>query len=361
MIMPLAFLFTVLLVPVFRGEFWKLGAIKLEHRELILASLFIQVLIISVIHGQLSPEIASALHLVSYAFGIGFVWFNRNVIGMPIIVLGGLLNVLAIAVNNGVMPARIGALRTAGIAFDTGDFENSAPVDDARLWFLGDVFAIPERFPFSNVFSVGDIFLVLGGAITVHVVCGSKVVPQRWRAKVNLTDAARQAIEAEAAAATAAEAATETSAEVELTESQPVSAIAASTEATTDLAASNETASTHNATTANTGAEDTTASTSSPAEKIASVFGKRQLVDDQVATNSQPQSNTTAPAEPTLTPVPQQPATPDVAPAISMSPAPTLNAMFAQDNRPLVQRNSTLDEPLADDVTANSLETMSAG
>ncbi len=215
MIIAFAFLFTVLLVPVFRGQFWKLGAIKLERRELILGALVIQVLIISVVHGRLSADIAATLHLLSYALAIGFVWFNRNVIGMPVIVLGGLLNVIVIAANDGVMPASISALDRAGIPYDTGDFENSAPVEDARLWFLGDVFAIPEGFPFSNVFSIGDVLLILGGAITVHVVCGSKLVPNRWRAKVNLVDAARQVespIITESKASTESKTSTESSA-----------------------------------------------------------------------------------------------------------------------------------------------------
>ena len=31
-----------------------------------------------------------------------------------------------------------------------------------RLWFLGDVFALPARLPLANVFSVGDLLIGLG-------------------------------------------------------------------------------------------------------------------------------------------------------------------------------------------------------
>lgn len=298
MIIAFAFLFTVLLVPLFGGQFWKLGAIKLERRELILASLIIQVLIISVVHGRLSTDIASSLHLISYALAIGFVWFNRNVIGMPIIVLGGLLNVLVIAANDGVMPARIGALETAGIPYDTGDFENSAPVEDANLWFLGDVFAIPEGFPFSNVFSIGDVLLIFGGAVTVHVVCGSKLVPLRWRAKVNLTDAARQFVEAE------------------------------SDENDTTAIKSNE-------------SEVTPPAPPAPTTPVAT---------EPVPV---PAILAAPPTEPAAEPTPEQPTTPDVAPPAVIADGPlgqaaSLAAMFAQDNPPVVYRRDELHDLTGD-------------
>ncbi len=323
MIIAFAFLFTVLLVPLFGGQFWKLGAIKLERRELILASLIIQVLIISVVHGRLSESIASSLHLVSYALAIGFVWFNRNVIGMPIIVLGGLLNVLVIAANDGVMPARIGALETAGIPYDTGDFENSAPVEDAKLWFLGDVFAIPEGFPFSNVFSIGDVLLILGGAVTVHVVCGSKLVPLRWRAKVNLTDAAREAIDAEAEAAAEAELDEKAEAASPAPPKTPVSTEPVPVPAILAAPAAEQ-------------------SDEQPDETDASDESEHHV-------GEQPDADQTH-ADQTVTdqPVAEQPLTPDVAPPVVVAEGPlgakTLAAMFAQDNPPVVYRRDELHE-----------------
>ena len=43
-------------------------------------------------------------------------------------------------------------------------FANAAYVEHARLWFLGDVFAIPASWPLANVFSVGDVLIALGAA-----------------------------------------------------------------------------------------------------------------------------------------------------------------------------------------------------
>ena len=63
-----------------------------------------------------------------------FVW---------VVAVGGLLNFIAIAANGGVMPARAGALRAAGLDANSGDFANSDVVHNAHVRFLGDVFAIP--------------------------------------------------------------------------------------------------------------------------------------------------------------------------------------------------------------------------
>ena len=74
------------------------------------------------------------------------------------------------------MPADAGALRTAGMTADPEAFTNSAALADAKVAFLGDVFAFPAWMPAANVFSVGDVLLVLGGWILAHHVCGSRVI-----------------------------------------------------------------------------------------------------------------------------------------------------------------------------------------
>ena len=92
------------------------------------------------------------------------------------IALGGLMNVVAIAANGGVMPARLGALQAAGLdVAGAGEFTNSDAVEGANLAFLGDVFAIPAGWPGANVFSVGDVVIVLGALLALHALCGSRL------------------------------------------------------------------------------------------------------------------------------------------------------------------------------------------
>ena len=52
----------------------------------------------------------------------------------------------------------------AGVSPPGNVFANSAYVANARLWFLGDVFAVPASWPFANVFSIGDVLIAVGAA-----------------------------------------------------------------------------------------------------------------------------------------------------------------------------------------------------
>ncbi len=175
MITAVCFLLAVASVPLLGGDLVRLGEIRLQRWWAIAAALVLQIAVISVFPDQLGPTASGVLHVFSYLLALVFVWANRHLGGMVVIVAGGLMNLAAIAANGGVMPAQRSALERAGIIADSPTFENSAPVDDARLWFLGDVFAIPSGVPFANVFSIGDVVLVLGGAILVHHVCDTRL------------------------------------------------------------------------------------------------------------------------------------------------------------------------------------------
>jgi Family of unknown function (DUF5317) len=178
MILGLVFIACVLSVPLARGRLSALGELRLRHGWLALAGIGVQILIISVVSG--APELVSeGVHMLSYLLLGAFAWFNRRIPGVPVIMLGGLLNFIAIAANGGVMPADPEiAVKMAG----EGGFQNSGGMDDPRLLFLGDIFATPSWFPLYNVYSVGDALIVLGVLILLHGVCGTRLVPRRWRA-----------------------------------------------------------------------------------------------------------------------------------------------------------------------------------
>ena len=66
------------------------------------------------------------------------------------------------------------ALRIAGI--DTsGGFANSAAVEHPRFFLLGDVIPVPGPWPIGNVLSVGDLVIVAGALILLHVTCRSRL------------------------------------------------------------------------------------------------------------------------------------------------------------------------------------------
>ena len=167
-----AFAAALVTVPLAGGSLRRLAQVELRWTSLLFVSLFIQVVIIEIVPAD-TPGL-NVLHLSSYALAAGFLVCNRRLPGMWLVVAGAAGNVAAIAANGGVMPASQRALEIAGKAGATEHFANSAAVAHARLQFLGDVFAIPQGFPLANVFSVGDVLLVIGGAVMVHSLCGSR-------------------------------------------------------------------------------------------------------------------------------------------------------------------------------------------
>ncbi len=180
MILGLVFIACLLTVPLARGRLTALADLQLRKSWLAVAGIGVQILIISVLPGG-TAGLHEVIHMFSYALLGAFVWFNRGIRGVPLIMAGGLLNFIAIAANGGVMPADPDlAMHVAGAE----GFVNAGAVADPNLLFLGDVFATPGWVPLYNVYSVGDATIVLGVFVLLHAVCGTRLVPRRWRAVV---------------------------------------------------------------------------------------------------------------------------------------------------------------------------------
>jgi hypothetical protein len=166
-------------VPLTGGRLGALADIRPRHTWAILTAVAAQI-VITTIAPDGSASLHAGLHVGTYAVAAIFVVANRRLPGLWLIALGAGLNLLVIAVNGGVMPADRDALERAGLPVISGEFENSTVLEDPELPVLGDVFAVPEPLPFANVFSVGDILLVLGGLVALHRSCGSRLVPEAF-------------------------------------------------------------------------------------------------------------------------------------------------------------------------------------
>ncbi len=180
-ILGIAYLLCLLSVPLARGRLSALADVQLRAPWLAGGAITIQILIVSVFPAELGA-FGEPLHVLSYVLLGGFAWANRRLVGVPIVAMGGLLNFFCITVNGGVMPADPDALAAIGRTPAGDEFINSTALADPRLAFLGDIIATPASWPVSNVYSVGDL-LILGGAfVLLHVACGSRLVPARFRA-----------------------------------------------------------------------------------------------------------------------------------------------------------------------------------
>src|SRR4051794_22260272 len=96
---------------------------------------------------------------------------NRTLPGLAVIALGGALNLTAITLNGGVMPASRAAMAVAGIPAEPG-FANSSVLAHPRLLALGDVIGVPGPWPLGNVLSAGDLVIYAGLLILLHRACG---------------------------------------------------------------------------------------------------------------------------------------------------------------------------------------------
>jgi hypothetical protein len=170
-ILVAAALIGLLTVPLAGGRLSLLGQLPFRAVWAVWSSIAIQ-LSITVAGAHVPASAAEVLHVISYALSAWCIFANRHLAGMWLVAVGGGMNLAAIVANGGSMPATAWAWRTSGLdAVGPGQFENSAVSSGSRLWFLGDVFAVPHGWPFANVFSVGDVVIVAGLLLLAHRAC----------------------------------------------------------------------------------------------------------------------------------------------------------------------------------------------
>jgi hypothetical protein len=173
MIIVVASIAAILTVPLTGRSLAPLAKLQLRRVWLVWLSLGLQ-LLITLLPG-FPTRLGQPLHLFTFALSAGFLWSNRRLPGAYFVALGAGLNLAVIAANNGTMPASEWAWNTAGYPVLSDHFANSNVAHGARLWWLGDVFAIPKGWPFANVFSVGDVVIVVAVAYLAHALCRRSV------------------------------------------------------------------------------------------------------------------------------------------------------------------------------------------
>jgi hypothetical protein len=175
MLLLILVLVSVALVPVFGGHPQSLAEIRLRSIGLLLAAVGLQAALVLFPGGANLIRIGA--YIGSYVVAAGFLMRNSSIPGLWLIALGAGLNFSAIVANGGVMPAAPYAMAVAGLPLHLPVYSNSIPLEAPKLALLGDIFAIPASWPFSNVYSLGDICIAVGAIVTVHRVTGSRLVP----------------------------------------------------------------------------------------------------------------------------------------------------------------------------------------
>jgi len=126
--------------------------------------------------GLFSPR---AMILVSsYLILILMAWSNHSLPGVNLILVGIALNFLVIVANGGFMPVAPQTLIRGGHTHLVAALESGARVsrskdvllwpEQTKLWFLSDIFVIPERYPLAGSFSLGDVLIASGAFILLQ-------------------------------------------------------------------------------------------------------------------------------------------------------------------------------------------------
>jgi hypothetical protein len=145
----------------------------LKHVWLVPVALMPQVLVAYApsIVGVASVGAASAALPFSLLIFLAFVWLNRNLPGMPILLVGLILNLLVISANGGWMPISPqtashlpggAAARELPVGVRFGEKDILLPVQSTRLEFLADRFLLPQWMRYPTAFSAGDVFVAVG-------------------------------------------------------------------------------------------------------------------------------------------------------------------------------------------------------
>ena len=148
------------------GSVTRLGELQFSWAPLIAIGMVVQLLLFSTTVGDAVGAAAPVVYVASNLAVLAAVWKNRAIPGLPLVLVGGAANLVAICANGGYMPVSGDALVALGRLPREG-YVNSRFLDGAALVPLTDLFAMPAWLPMANIFSVGDVLIGVGAAIAI--------------------------------------------------------------------------------------------------------------------------------------------------------------------------------------------------
>ena len=167
-------LLAAILVALLRGgSLMRFAELEIRWSGLFIAGFLLQVLVFADFWQtrDVLRQFTPLAYLASLALVLVALLVNRHIPGIVLLGLGFFSNALVIALNGGFMPASPSALTIAGLPpLAPGQTSNNSigMSPDTRLWFLGDIFAIPRGLPFPNIFSIGDVLIAIGAVYLIQ-------------------------------------------------------------------------------------------------------------------------------------------------------------------------------------------------
>jgi Family of unknown function (DUF5317) len=144
-----------------------LGRLRFRWGLVVMLGMAAQLLLFSSPIGDALGLAAPAVYMATNGVVLAAVARNLAIPGLPLVLLGGSANLLAMVVNGGYMPVSRAALEAMNRAPGNGGYSNSGLLDHVQLAPLTDVFAMPTWLPVANVFSAGDVLIGIGVSIAI--------------------------------------------------------------------------------------------------------------------------------------------------------------------------------------------------
>ena len=158
------------------GRLERLGDLRLRWVPLALLGLIIQLVLFVDVLGTPFGDASPAVYVVSNLLVFAAVLRNVQVPGMAIAAIGAGCNLVAIIANGGYMPADPEAVASVGLGGP--GYTNSIVLTDPAVPFLTDIFAMPTWMPAANIFSIGDVLLGAGVALTIALAMRRPAAPR---------------------------------------------------------------------------------------------------------------------------------------------------------------------------------------
>lgn len=134
----------------------------------------VQLLIFTERGETLLGSLLPVLYVLTLIALLAFLFINRRVFGMPLLMAGLVLNLLVIGVNGGRMPADTRALIATGqssraeVLLRDGQAANCVLMsDDTRMNVLGDYIVLPFLGSMGSAYSIGDLVALTGETFLV--------------------------------------------------------------------------------------------------------------------------------------------------------------------------------------------------
>lgn len=152
-----------------KGKLTNITDVHFKGLFFVILSLVFQISPIFLVKVSLMGEYLHLFPFISLVLMSLAIVANFSKKGMKIILLGALLNIVVMALNNFYMPIDLKSLEWAGLtplleSIKSGSVIGYMDISEASGMskYLAKFIPIPSMYPFSKVLSLGDIILTLG-------------------------------------------------------------------------------------------------------------------------------------------------------------------------------------------------------